>query len=96
MRRQAARREEQVLVADQTLEDFAPRPEGVIAQIAPAGMNTIKGDVDWRRHQGVRVWMQQGATGQEVLIKRGDFPVQDSVEAGNTAIAAASARNRRV
>jgi hypothetical protein len=65
VRRQAARREEQVLVVDQTLEDFSPRPEGVIAQIAPAGMDTIKDDVDWWRHQ-VRVWMQEGATGQEV------------------------------
>ena len=74
---QAARREQQVLVVDQTLEDFSPRPEGVIAQIAPPGMDTIKGNVDWWRHQGVRVWMQEGATGQEVLIKRGDFPVQE-------------------
>jgi hypothetical protein len=74
VRWQAARREEQVLVVDQTLEEFPPRPEGVIAQIAPAGLDTIKGDVDWWRHQGVRVWMQEGATGQEVLIKRSDFP----------------------
>jgi len=65
VRRQAARREKKVLVTDQTLDDFSPRPEGVIAQIAPAGMDTIKGDVDWWRHQGVRVWMQEGATGQE-------------------------------
>jgi hypothetical protein len=38
---QAARREQQVLVVDQTLEDFSPRPEGVIAQIAPASVDTI-------------------------------------------------------
>jgi hypothetical protein len=44
--RQAARREQQVLVVEQTLQDFSPRPEGVIAQIAPAGLDTIKGDVD--------------------------------------------------
>ena len=42
VRRQAARREQKVLVVDQTLEDFSPRPEGVIAQIAPPGMETIK------------------------------------------------------
>ncbi len=55
VRRQAARREEQVVVVEQTLEDFSPCPEGVIAQITPAGMDTIKGDVDWWRHQNVRV-----------------------------------------
>jgi len=55
VRRQTARREEQVLVVDQTLEDFSPCPEGVIAQVAPAGMDTIKDDVDWWRHQNVRV-----------------------------------------
>jgi len=42
VRRQAARREQKVLVVDQTLEGFSPRPEGVIAQIAPPGMETIK------------------------------------------------------
>src|SRR5439155_22229218 len=44
---------------------------------APAGLDTIKGDVDWWRHHGGRVWMQEGATGQEVRIKRGDLPVQE-------------------
>src|SRR5438876_5508323 len=54
VRRQAARREEQVVVGDQALEDFSPCPEGVLAQIAPAGLDTIKGDVDWWRHHGGR------------------------------------------
>ena len=70
------------MVGDQSLEDFPPRPEGVIAEIAPAGKETIKGDVDWWRHQGVRVRMQEGAPGQEVLIKRGDFPVQEQRGSG--------------
>jgi hypothetical protein len=30
------------LVVDQTLEDFSPRPEGVVAQVAPAGLATLR------------------------------------------------------
>src|SRR6266852_3374794 len=42
VRRQAARREEKVLVTDQTLDDFSPRPEGMIAQIAPLAWTQSK------------------------------------------------------
>src|SRR5467141_2850793 len=63
---------------EQGLEDFSPCPERGVAEVSPTGVDTIKGNVDWWRHYGAGVWTpQEVATGKEVLIEHGDFPVQD-------------------
>jgi len=92
--RKAARREQELLAIEQGLEDVSPCPEREVAEVSPAGVDTIKGDVDWWRHHGAGVWTpQEIATGKEVLIEHGDFPSKITVEAGSAAIAAASSRN---
>jgi len=76
--RKAARREQELLAIEQGLEDVSPCPERGVTEVSPTGVDTIKGDVDWWRHYGAGVWTpQEIATGKEVLIEHGDFPVQD-------------------
>jgi hypothetical protein len=49
-----------------------------MSEISPASVQTIKGDVDWWRHQGVGVRpLQQLETGQELPIEHGHLSVQD-------------------